>query len=229
MNIIESYPVKKASVIDNVVRRAVDLSAGSVLLLLSAPVWLLAAAAVRIETRGNPFFIQERIGLGGRPFKIIKLRGMYLDARKRFPHLYDYARFGSLDFHFHYLQDPRITRVGSFIRRTSIDELPNFLNVVRGDMTLVGPRPEVPEVLDLYGESKAEYVSVKPGITCLSKVSGRDNLTKRETIEMDLSYIRNKSLRMDAIILWKTLKGVLFRQDVFGSGVTTKTVKETLD
>ena len=199
------------------------------LALLSAPVWLLAAVAVRIETKGNPFFIQTRIGLGGRPFKIIKLRGMYRDARSRFPQLYDYARFGSLDFHFHYPEDPRITRVGSFIRRTSIDELPNFINVAMGDMTLVGPRPEVPDVLDLYGEAREEYVSVKPGITCLSKVSGRDNLTKRETIELDLAYIRSASLRLDGVILWKTLKGVLCRQDVFDGGATAKNLKQTLD
>jgi lipopolysaccharide/colanic/teichoic acid biosynthesis glycosyltransferase len=190
-------------------------------------VWLLAAIAVRIETKGNPFFIQKRIGRGGKPFNIIKLRGMYIDARTRFPHLYDYTRFGGLDFHFHYEQDPRITRVGAFIRSTSIDELPNFLNVLLGDMTLVGPRPEVPDVLDLYGDYKSEYVSVKPGITCLSKISGRDNLTKRETIEMDLAYIRGNSLRMDSSILWNTLKGVLLRQNVFDGGATTKTMEQT--
>jgi lipopolysaccharide/colanic/teichoic acid biosynthesis glycosyltransferase len=94
-------------------------------------------------------------------------------------------------------------------------------------MSLVGPRPEIPDVLDLYGPYRAEYVSVKPGISCLSKVSGRDNLTKRETIELDLSYIRNASLRVDSIILWKTLKGVLLRQDVFGSGDAGETVKRT--
>jgi lipopolysaccharide/colanic/teichoic acid biosynthesis glycosyltransferase len=94
-------------------------------------------------------------------------------------------------------------------------------------MTLVGPRPEVPDVLDLYGGYKAEYVSVKPGITCLSKISGRDNLTKRETIEMDLAYIRSASLRMDISILLKTLKSVLLRQDVYDGGGTVKTMEQT--
>jgi lipopolysaccharide/colanic/teichoic acid biosynthesis glycosyltransferase len=151
---------------------------------------------------------------------------MYRDARQRFPHLYDYARFGGLDFRFHYDEDPRITRVGAFIRRTSIDELPNFLNVLLGDMTLVGPRPEIQDVLDLYGDYKAEYLSVKPGITCLSKISGRDYLTKRETIEMDLAYIRSASLRADWVILWRTMKSVLLRRDVFdGAGTATAAEK----
>lgn len=215
MDVVEKYPVKCVSRPTRFFRRALDVSLGSLLLVVSAPVWLLAALAVRIESRGNPFFIQRRIGLGGKPFKMIKLRGMYIDARSRFPHLYDYARFGDLNFHFHYEQDPRITRVGAFIRKASIDELPNFINVVLGDMTLVGPRPEIPDVLALYGESKAEYLSVKPGITCLSKITGRDRLTKSETIEIDLDYVRNASLRLDRSIFLQTMKNVLRREDVF--------------
>jgi lipopolysaccharide/colanic/teichoic acid biosynthesis glycosyltransferase len=219
MRTVFIYPIKQTGLLERVFRRTVDIAVGSVLLLLTAPLWLAAAIAVRIESEGNPFFPQKRVGLGGRPFHILKLRGMYRDARQRFPQLYDYARFGGLDFRFHYDEDPRITRVGAFIRRTSIDELPNFLNVLLGDMTLVGPRPEVPEVLNLYGDYKAEYLSVKPGITCLSKISGRDYLTKRETIEMDLAYIRSASLQTDCKILWRTLKAVLNRQDVMdGAG-----------
>jgi lipopolysaccharide/colanic/teichoic acid biosynthesis glycosyltransferase len=215
MDVVEKYPVKCVSLPIRFFRRTLDVSLGSLLVVISAPVWLLAALAVRIESKGNPFFIQRRIGLGGKPFKMIKLRGMYLDARSRFPHLYDYARFGDLNFHFHYEQDPRITRVGAFIRKASIDELPNFINVVLGDMTLVGPRPEIPDVLALYGEHRAEYLSVKPGITCLSKITGRDRLTKSETIEIDLDYVRNASLRLDRSIFLQTMKNVLRREDVF--------------
>ncbi len=108
-----------------------------------------------------------------------------------------------------------MTRAGKFIRKTSIDELPNLWNVVLGDMSLVGPRPEIPEVLSLYGPYREEYLSVKPGITCLSKCTGRDRLTKRETIEFDLSYIRRRNLKLDLSILWQTLKGVMLRRDVF--------------
>lgn len=223
------YPIKPTRLVDRAFRRTVDIVVGSILLLFTAPLWLAAAIAVRLESEGNPFFPQKRVGLGGKPFHILKLRGMYRDARQRFPHLYDYARFGGLDFRFHYDEDPRITRVGAFIRRTSIDELPNFLNVLLGDMTLVGPRPEIQDVLDLYGDYKAEYLSVKPGITCLSKISGRDYLTKRETIEMDLTYIRAASLRADWIILWRTMKSVLLRRDVFdGAGTATATERREI-
>lgn len=140
---------------------------------------------------------------------------MYIDARQRFPELYDYSGYNGLDFKFHYEMDPRVTKVGNFIRRTSIDELPNFYNVVIGTMSLVGPRPEVPDVFDLYGHYKNEYVSVKPGITCVSKVSGRDSLSKQETIELDLEYIRNKSIKLDVAILVKTFTNVVVKKDVY--------------
>ncbi len=120
-----------------------------------------------------------------------------------------------MEFCFHHEDDPRVTPAGRFIRKTSIDELPNLWNVVLGDMSLVGPRPEIPDVLALYGSYREEYLSVKPGITCLSKCSGRDRLTKRETIELDISYIRNRSLAKEFVILWRTIRSVLLRRDVF--------------
>lgn len=197
-------------------KRALDLTLGSLLLCCSLPLIVLAAIAVRLESRGNPLFIQTRVGENGKPFRIFKLRGMYADARERFPELYDYSKHGNLDFHFHHATDPRITRVGNFIRRTSIDELPNFLNVVLGSMTLVGPRPEIPEVSVLYGEYRDKYLSVKPGVTCLSKVSGRDLLTKEQTIRMDIGYIESMSIAMDMKILWRTFWSVINRRNVFG-------------
>lgn len=193
-----------------------DLVLGSILLCCSLPIIVLAAIAVRLESRGNPLFIQTRVGENGKPFRIFKLRGMYADARERFPALYDYSNQQGLDFYFHHEQDPRITRVGSFIRKTSIDELPNFLNVVLGSMTLVGPRPEIPEVAVLYGAYRAKYLAVKPGVTCLSKVGGRDLLTKEQTIRMDIEYIENMSVAMDLKILLKTFWSVINRRNVFG-------------
>lgn len=197
-------------------KRCMDLTLGSVLLCCSLPVIAAAAAAVRMESRGNPFFVQTRVGLNGKPFRIFKLRGMYADARERFPELYDYSGHDGLDFRFHHERDPRITRVGDFIRRTSIDELPNFLNVVLGSMSLVGPRPEIPEVSALYGKYREEYLSVKPGVTCLSKISGRDLLTKEQTILMDIAYVWNRSVALDMKILWATFLSVIARRNVFG-------------
>lgn len=201
-------------------KRGLDLLLGTVLLCCSLPIILIAAIAIRLESRGNPLFIQTRVGQDGKPFRIFKLRGMYIDARERFPDLYDYSAHQDLDFHFHQRHDPRITRVGNFIRKTSIDELPNFLNVVLGSMSLVGPRPEIPEVSVLYGRYRAPYLSVKPGVTCLSKVSGRDLLTKEQTILLDIGYIENRSTALDMKILWATFCSVLLRRNVFGRGTS---------
>jgi lipopolysaccharide/colanic/teichoic acid biosynthesis glycosyltransferase len=196
-------------------KRVFDLLLGSVLLLIAIPLILVAAAAIRLETPGSPFFIQTRLGRDGKPFRICKLRGMYIDARIRFPTYYDYSGKRDLDFCFHHEEDPRVTRAGMFIRKTSIDELPNLWNVVLGDMSLVGPRPEIPEVLALYGSYRPEYLSVKPGVTCLSKCTGRDRLTKRETIDFDIQYIRKRGFSYDLTILWRTFRGVMLRRDVF--------------
>lgn len=198
-----------------VAKRAFDLILGSTLLVIAVPIILLTAVVIRIDTPGSPFFVQTRLGTKGKPFKIFKLRGMYIDARARFPTYYDYSAKQDLEFCFHHEEDPRVTRAGKLIRKTSIDELPNLWNVVMGDMSLVGPRPEIPEVLALYGGYRDRYLSVKPGVTCLSKCTGRDRLTKRETIEFDLDYIRRRSFSLDLRVLWRTFRGVVLRRDVF--------------
>jgi lipopolysaccharide/colanic/teichoic acid biosynthesis glycosyltransferase len=204
-----------ANPIYEVAKRAFDLVFGVVLLLIATPIILIAAAAIRLESEGSPFFVQTRLGKHGRPFKIVKLRGMFRDARDRFPSYYDYSNKQDLDFCFHHEADPRVTRAGNFIRKTSIDELPNLWNVVLGDMSLVGPRPEIPEVMVLYGTYRPEYLSVQPGVTCLSKCTGRDKLTKRETIEYDIDYIRHRTFLLDMKILYRTFLGVVLRHDVF--------------
>lgn len=196
-------------------KRALDIVVGFLLLVVATPIILVAAAIIRWETKGSPFFVQTRVGKDGQPFKIFKLRGMFIDARERFPDYYDYSAKRDLEFCFHHETDPRVTKAGQFIRKTSIDELPNLWNVVAGDMSLVGPRPEIPEVMALYGDYREEYLSVKPGVTCLSKCTGRDRLTKRETIEFDLQYIRQRTFSYDLKILWQTFRSVLLRRDVY--------------
>jgi lipopolysaccharide/colanic/teichoic acid biosynthesis glycosyltransferase len=196
-------------------KRAFDVTVGIVLLPIATPIVLVAALAIRVNTPGSPFFFQTRLGKNGKPFRIFKLRGMYIDSRSRFATLYDYSKKRDLEFFFHHEDDPRVTQAGKFFRKTSIDELPNLWNVITGDMSLVGPRPEIPDVLELYGPYQDEYLSVKPGITCLSKCTGRDKLTKRETIELDLDYIRRRSFSFDLRILWRTFRCVILRRDVF--------------
>jgi len=199
----------------NFFKRILDIIGGTILFLISLPIILITAVIVRIETKGSPFFFQTRIGLRGKPFKIFKLRGMYIDSRERFPDLYDYSANTSLDFHFHYEDDPRVTKTGRIIRKYSIDELPNFFNVVMGDMSLVGPRPEIPDILQKYEQFKEEYISVKPGVTCSSKITGRDTLTKLETIEQDLIYIRTRNFKKDIHILFTTFAQVISKKNVY--------------
>jgi len=197
-----------------ITKRLLDIILGSIALMIVAPIIIIAAIIIRFESPGNPFFIQTRVGWKGKPFKIIKLRGMFIDARNKFPELYDYGNKKDLNFFFHHEVDPRVTAAGRFVRKTSIDELPNLINVLKGEMSLVGPRPEIPEVMVLYGKYSTKYLSVKPGITCLSKCTGRDALTKEETIKLDIDYVERRSLGLDLAILWKTFLGVLHCRNV---------------
>lgn len=215
MNEFKRYEAKKISFGYQITKRLIDIVGGLIGLTLSAPILAIVMIKIRKESEGSALFKQTRIGLGGKPFTIYKLRGMYIDSKERFPELYDYSSKEGLDFYFHEHEDPRITNIGKFIRRTSIDELPNFYNVLVGDMSLVGPRPEIPEVIALYGNNTAKYLSVKPGITCTSKATLRDALTKEETLKLDLEYIDNMSLFMDLNLLYKTFKSVVFRKNVY--------------
>jgi lipopolysaccharide/colanic/teichoic acid biosynthesis glycosyltransferase len=185
-------------------------------LAIVSPVLLAIAIAIRLDSPGPAFFRQTRIGRDGRPFRFWKFRGMYVDARRRFPELYDYRYSAeqARTLRFHPPSDPRVTRTGSFIRRTSLDELPNLINVVLGDMSLVGPRPEIPELVPYYGASAKLILSVKPGITSLAKLLGRDHLTFEETLELDLRYVRERSLRMDLGVLMGTVWMILTGRNV---------------
>jgi len=195
-------------------KRALDVVLAAVGLLVLSPLLLLAAIAIRLESRGPAVFRQVRLGRGGVPFTLFKFRGMYCDARDRFPELYTYtySRNELATLQFHPDHDPRVTRVGRILRQTSIDELPNLWNVLRGEMSLVGPRPEIPEMLPYYGDNASVVLGVKPGVTSLAKCSGRDELSFVKTLELDLEYVRQRSFWLDLKILAKTAVAVL-RQD----------------
>jgi lipopolysaccharide/colanic/teichoic acid biosynthesis glycosyltransferase len=192
-------------------KRAFDVGFSVVVLTLTAPVIGIAAAALRIESSGSPFFWQERMGRGGRPFRLLKLRGMYVDSEARFPELYDYSHESAdpSSIFFHFDSDPRVTRVARVLRRYSLDELPNFWNVLRGDMSVVGPRPEIPEMAHLYGTDLAPLLSVLPGVTSPAKASGRDHLSFAETLASDLDYVENRSFRLDLVIIVRTIVAAL--------------------
>ena len=195
-------------------KRAVDLIGALILIVFLSPVLLAAALLVRWSSPGPVFFRQQRWGRAGSQFTCWKFRTMHA-KQDRFVDPAVLRELQGQGILLKMQKDPRVTRVGAWLRQTSIDELPNLWNVVRGDISLVGPRPEIPEVMALYGSFRDEYLSVKPGVTCLSKCTGRDRLTKRETIEYDLDYIRQRSFRRDLQILWRTFRSVVMRRDVF--------------
>ena len=199
----------------NIFKRLIDIFVSIVIFLPVIIIIFIFCIIIVLESRGNPIFIQKRIGKNGKKFNIIKLRGMYADSKKRYPELYDFSGNKDLNFYYHYEKDPRVTKVGKFIRQKSIDELPNIFNVLMGNMTLVGPRPEIPEVIQLYGKYKDKILSVKPGITCISKISGRDILTKEQTILKDIEYVNKMSIYLDLKILFITFFKVILSKDVF--------------
>jgi len=185
-------------------------------LALLAPVLAAIAIAIRMDSKGPALFRQQRLGRGGRPFTFYKFRGMYVDARERFPQLYDYTYSAEQirNLHFHAHSDPRVTRLGRFLRRTSLDELPNIINVLLGQMSLVGPRPEIPEMIRYYGDAGPAVLSVRPGVTSLAKLIGRDNITFSETLQLDIQYLRVRSLTLDLRILFGTAWMVLTGRNI---------------
>lgn len=192
--------------------RVFDVVFAAVVLLVTAPLLVVAIIAIRLESPGPALFRQRRMGRDGRIFWIVKLRGMYVDARTRFPELYDYGRHRPEhvnSFYFHSDADPRVTRVGRWLRKFSIDELPNFWNVLRGEMGVVGPRPEIPDLAHMYGGSLSRILSVRPGVTSPAKACGRDTLSLQETIALDLEYVETRSWRVDlATIAWTVFNSV---------------------
>jgi lipopolysaccharide/colanic/teichoic acid biosynthesis glycosyltransferase len=178
-------------------RRAFDVAVAGTALLLASPLLALAMLAIRLESPGHPIYRQRRVGKDGREFDVLKLRTMVSGAE----HMGRGLAVSE--------GDARITRVGAFLRRTSLDEVPNLLNVLKGDMAIVGPRPTVPVQVGQYTERQRGRLAVKPGITGWAQVNGRTELPWSERIELDLWYIEHRSWRLDTRILWLTARMVL--------------------
>jgi lipopolysaccharide/colanic/teichoic acid biosynthesis glycosyltransferase len=174
--------------------RAVDLLLAGFLLAVGAPVFALAALAIKLESRGSVFYRQRRVGKDGAPFELWKLRTMVPGAETMGAGIYVLEG------------DPRITRSGRLLRRFSLDELPNLLNVLKGDMAIVGPRPTVQEQVDRYTERQRRRLEVKPGITGWAQINGRTSLPWPERIELDVWYVEHRSARLDLRILARTAR-----------------------
>jgi exopolysaccharide biosynthesis polyprenyl glycosylphosphotransferase len=190
-----------------VVKRAIDLALALFLTLLTLPIQLLAALAIKLTSRGPVFFRQVRCGLNGRHFTLLKFRTMEVDAEGRLPEIAHLNEMSGPVFKA--ARDPRLTRVGRVLRRLSIDELPQLWNVLGGDMSLVGPRPPLPEEVARYEPWQRRRLSMAPGLTCLWQVSGRSELDFDRWMELDLKYIDTWTPYLDLKILLKTVPAVL--------------------
>ena len=191
------------------VKRIMDVVISGIALVLLSPLMLVIAAIIKFTNPGPVFFVQERIGMNRRKFKLLKFRSMVVDAEQRKKEL---EALNEMDGPvFKVKNDPRVTPIGRFIRKTSIDELPQLINVLKGEMSLVGPRPPLPNEVDKYEWLHRRRLSIKPGITCLWQVNGRNTVTFVKWMEMDKEYVENWSIWLDIKILARTLPVVLLR------------------
>ncbi len=188
-------------------KRLVDLVGAAISLIVTAPIGLAVAVAIKLDSAGPVLYAQDRVGTNGRTFRLFKFRTMVQGADKQLGELIDLTRLEEPAFKLK--DDPRVTRVGGFLRRTSLDELPQLLNVLRGEMSLVGPRPEESWLVRLYNDQQRRRLAVKPGMTGPMQVNGRADLSFAQRLELELDYIEHYSLRRDIAILLKTIPVVL--------------------
>ena len=197
-----------------ILRRAQDIVFSSIALVVLSPVMLLVALAVYIDDpKGSPIFSQIRCGRNGKPFKFYKFRSMCVDAEDKLDQLLEQNEMDGPAFKIK--DDPRITRVGKFIRKTSLDELPQLFNILKGDMSIVGPRPPLPREVEQYDAYQRQRLYVTPGLTCYWQIQPhRNDLTFDEWMELDIKYMKERSFLVDWKIIFQTVRAVLFGQGV---------------
>ncbi|PJN90313.1 sugar transferase [Bacillus sp. mrc49] len=195
-----------------IVKRSIDVLGALVGMIIFLPIIITVALLVKLENpNGSIFFKQVRIGKDAKEFYMYKFRSMVIDAEKRLPNLVQHNEIAGPMFKMK--DDPRITKVGKFIRKTSIDELPQFWNVLVGDMSLVGPRPPLPREVEEYSIHDKQRLLVTPGCTGLWQVSGRNALSFQEMVELDLQYIKNRTIVTDISIILRTVKVMILPND----------------
>lgn len=180
----------------SLIKRFSDILISVISLLVTSPIFLISAIAIKIDSKGPVFFLHERTGLNGKPFRMIKFRGMIDNALKFGPGITQ-------------INDPRITRVGRILRRTSIDELPQLINVLKGEMSIVGPRPEIITITKDYNDNQKKVFQFLPGITGISQINGRQTLTPEQRTDMEIEYYLSESFFSDFKIFIKTFWVIL--------------------
>lgn len=212
-----TFEVKKSSGIYLCLKRTMDLIGAIMGLIIFSPIFLLISILYMTgDNKGPIFFKQIRMGKNGKEFYIYKFRSMIVNAEEKLKrNEILYRKYIDNNYKLEPSEDPRITKVGQFLRKTSLDELPQFLNVLKGDMSLVGPRPVVQEELIEYGKRKDEFLSVKPGLTGYWQVSGRSDVGYPERVELELHYIYNCSILFDMKIIFLTMVHVIMRKGAY--------------
>ncbi|HHT11224.1 MAG: sugar transferase [Atribacterota bacterium] len=186
-----------------ILKRIIDIISGVIGLIITSPLWLYVVIKIKTEDRGPVFFVQERVGRNSRLFRMYKFRSMVVGAEKK-----GLGVFVSTD-------DERITKIGKFIRKTSIDELPQLINVLKGEMSIVGPRPTLEYQVERYNKEQKRRLLVKPGITGWAQVNGRNNMTWPEKIKLDLWYVDHWSVGLDLKIIGRTIILVIKRKGIY--------------
>lgn len=193
------------------IKRVIDVIFASIALILLSPVFAIIAIAIKIDSKGPVFFTHKRIGKNGNIIKLYKFRSMVINAEELIKS-FTPEQMREYKENYKLTNDSRITKVGKFLRKTSLDELPQLINIINGDLSIIGPRPLVADELEKYGVNKDKFLSVTPGLTGYWAANGRSNTTYEQRMEMELYYIDNLSLKMDIKVFFKTILSVLKKE-----------------
>ncbi len=193
------------------IKRVIDVILASVALILLSPLFAIIAIAIKIDSKGPVFFAHKRIGKNGKIIKLYKFRSMVINAEELIKS-FTPEQMKEYNENYKLTNDPRITKVGKFLRKTSLDELPQLINIINGDLSIIGPRPVVADELEKYGVNKDKFLSVTPGLTGYWAANGRSNTTYEQRMKMELYYIDNLSLKMDIKVFFKTILSVVKKE-----------------
>ena len=194
---------ERSNVLYEVIKRIIDIVASFTGLIVLSPLMLVVSILIKLESKGEVIFKQKRVGLNGKEFYMYKFRSMVINAEELKAELESQNEMSGPMFKMK--DDPRITKIGKFIRKTSIDELPQLINVIKGDMSLVGPRPSLPKEVKKFEQWMMERLEVKPGLTCIWQVSGRNNIDFEDWMKLDIKYVRERSFKLDIKLILKTV------------------------
>ena len=194
---------ERSNILYEVIKRIIDIVASFTGLILLSPLILIVSMLIKLESKGEVIFKQKRVGLNGKEFYMYKFRSMVINAEELKEQLESQNEMSGPMFKIK--DDPRITKVGKFMRKTSIDELPQLINVIKGDMSLVGPRPSLPKEVEKFEQWMMERLEVKPGLTCIWQISGRNNIDFEDWMKLDIKYVRERSFKLDMKLILKTV------------------------